>query len=322
MDQEKWLELAELYAIDALDGQELKDFEVHLAAGDNLCKERIQEVRESLSVLPQSLSLIAPPVGLETKVMAQIEAHPNVAPQGAFEIAPPKPSLGWVFGLGFGVLALAAGAVFILNQNNEQKLNDVGMQLKEAKQQVVTLQDELQQAKSANQEVKSEFEAQLKQFREASKSELLTLQQSLKDMDAQKIKMQKMEEEMKSGWAEKNNMMKVLSSPGVKKVSMDVLMEGVDAKAQVYWHPGMKQGMMMSTGLPEVEGTEIYELWAIAGENAPVPVGSFTVDKDGMAYVNVENVPSDMIIDTFAVTLEPTSGLQAPSGPMYLAGSA
>ena len=63
-----------------------------------------------------------------------------------------------------------------------------------------------------------------------------------------------------------------------------------------------------------------YQLWAIAGGNAPVSAGVFTVDAAGTGSLAVRPLPGVAVVNAFAVTLEPAGGLPAPSGEMYLLG--
>ena len=56
MAHEEWLERAEIYGLSALDGDELTQFEAHLAAGCPVCERHVRETRESLAVLARSLA--------------------------------------------------------------------------------------------------------------------------------------------------------------------------------------------------------------------------------------------------------------------------
>jgi anti-sigma-K factor RskA len=79
-------------------------------------------------------------------------------------------------------------------------------------------------------------------------------------------------------------------------------------------------GLLVAAGLPLTPAGTTYQLWAIAGKNAPVSAGVFTVDARGAASLRVSPVRGVGKVDVFAVTIEPAGGLPAPSGPMYLIG--
>ncbi|MGH7829298.1 MAG: anti-sigma factor domain-containing protein, partial [Candidatus Binatia bacterium] len=109
MNHEEWLESAEVYALGALDGEELSRFETHLA-GCGLCEGRVRETRETLTVLPRSLAQVAPPDSIREKLLTRIAAE-TVVP------IPTRPQTRWVWwGVGSGALA-AAGLLIALTWN-------------------------------------------------------------------------------------------------------------------------------------------------------------------------------------------------------------
>ena len=64
--------------------------------------------------------------------------------------------------------------------------------------------------------------------------------------------------------------------------------------------------------LAPTSGTQVYETWAIVGEDAPVPLGSFTVDASGVASFTSKQGPTDPGI-VVAVSREPTAGATTPT---------
>jgi len=53
---EHWHEQGEIYALGALDEQELKEFEAHLASGCAICEAYVRETREALLLLHRSIT--------------------------------------------------------------------------------------------------------------------------------------------------------------------------------------------------------------------------------------------------------------------------
>ncbi|HEY7556721.1 MAG TPA: cupin domain-containing protein [Candidatus Binatia bacterium] len=70
---EQWLERGEIYALGALDGQELKDFETHLASGCGLCEDKIREIAQVFAQLSESLEQLSPPSAVKTHIFAEID---------------------------------------------------------------------------------------------------------------------------------------------------------------------------------------------------------------------------------------------------------
>jgi anti-sigma-K factor RskA len=76
---EEWLERSEFYALGALDAQELKEFEAHLASGCPVCEAYIRETRETLLLLHRSITPIAPSDSVKTRLFHHI-ASDKVVP--------------------------------------------------------------------------------------------------------------------------------------------------------------------------------------------------------------------------------------------------
>jgi hypothetical protein len=64
--------------------------------------------------------------------------------------------------------------------------------------------------------------------------------------------------------------------------------------------------------LPPTSGTQVYEAWAIVGENAPVPLGSFAVGSSGTASFTSRPGPTDAGV-IVALSREPAAGATAPT---------
>ncbi len=73
MAHEEWLERAECYAISALDGGDLTQFEAHLSSGCPFCKAKVRETEEILVQLPASLEPLAPSDSVKTRIFQQID---------------------------------------------------------------------------------------------------------------------------------------------------------------------------------------------------------------------------------------------------------
>ncbi|HEX2261463.1 MAG TPA: anti-sigma factor [Candidatus Binatia bacterium] len=85
---EEWLERSEFYALGALDEQELKEFEAHLASGCAICEAYVRETREALLLLHRSITPMTPSASVKTRLFHDI-ASEKVVP------LPPKPRSTW-----------------------------------------------------------------------------------------------------------------------------------------------------------------------------------------------------------------------------------
>jgi anti-sigma-K factor RskA len=90
-DHEYWRQQTEIYALGALDDEELKEFEAHLASGCAICEAYLRETRETLNLLHRSLQPMTASAAVKNRVLNQIAAD-KVVPTTA---AKPKESRLW-----------------------------------------------------------------------------------------------------------------------------------------------------------------------------------------------------------------------------------
>ena len=79
-EHENWREQGEIYALGALDGQELKEFEAHLASGCAICETSVRETREALALLHRTLQPMTPSASVKARLVEQIAAEKVVVP--------------------------------------------------------------------------------------------------------------------------------------------------------------------------------------------------------------------------------------------------
>lgn len=78
-EHEHWRERSDIYALGALDGRELTDFEAHIKAGCAICAAQLRETREVLKLLPRSLNPMMPPPAVKGRLLDRL-AQGSVAP--------------------------------------------------------------------------------------------------------------------------------------------------------------------------------------------------------------------------------------------------
>jgi anti-sigma-K factor RskA len=84
---ETWFDRGEIYALGALDGQELEEFEAHLASGCAICEAYLRETRETLTALHHTLVPLAPSASVKKRVLDQI-ASDKIVPLTARRRSP------------------------------------------------------------------------------------------------------------------------------------------------------------------------------------------------------------------------------------------
>jgi anti-sigma-K factor RskA len=109
----------------------------------------------------------------------------------------------------------------------------------------------------------------------------------------------------------------LLRDAATRMITLAGLDPSPTARGRMIWNE-RKGGVFVAASLPPAPPGQAYELWAIAG-GKPVPVAVFTVDAEGAGGARVAPLPGGRKADQFAVTLEPSGGVPAPTGPMMLA---
>lgn len=90
------------------------------------------------------------------------------------------------------------------------------------------------------------------------------------------------------------------------------------ASARVFVEPKARRAVVFFYNLPVNAEDKSYQLWIIRSDQPkPQSAGVFSVAKDGQATVKVENLPTDVPIKAFAVTLEPRGGVQQPTNTNF-----
>jgi anti-sigma-K factor RskA len=90
------------------------------------------------------------------------------------------------------------------------------------------------------------------------------------------------------------------------------------AHAKFVFDRNTGRAMLMADNLPAAPAGKAYQLWFIAEGKSPMPGQVFTPDASGHAEMRDE-VPAEARNATiFVITLEPSEGVPAPTGPKYL----
>jgi anti-sigma-K factor RskA len=336
MNHQEWLGQADIYALGALDGDELTAFEAHLAAGCADCEHQIRTAREALTLLPRSLTPVAPSPSVRERALAQIAAE---APMPRPVARLPR-QRWWAIGVralvAAGLLIALSYNLYHMQQELQHERGVIVALRAELAQRDATLQAEHQEVQrmqalvaslqSAIAEREEALQAEQQEHRRAADM-VAALQAELarreSTLEAERRELQRVERvvaTLRDELDARDVTLRQLSAPQVRLVRLAGLAPSPGASAQLLWNPATRTGMLLTAGLRQIPRDRVYELWAIAG-NEPVPAGIFEVDEAGHAFLRLPPLPRTRRFDKFAVTLEPAGGVPKPTGPMHLLGS-
>jgi len=122
---------------------------------------------------------------------------------------------------------------------------------------------------------------------------------------------------MQEDLARTREFVELVTRPGARVSELRGIDLGTGATAKLaYDRDG--RAILMANKLPEVPQGKAYQLWFIVPNKTPIPGKTFVPDSTGRVMLKDEMPGEAIDAKLFAVTVEPTGGVKAPSGPMYL----
>jgi len=92
------------------------------------------------------------------------------------------------------------------------------------------------------------------------------------------------------------------------------------ASGSVALNPAQGTAMLEVNGLPPTPDDKVYEVWWIGEKQGPIKAGLFEPSSHGATIVSLDLPPPGEVVLASAITLEPSSGVEKPTGAMYLKG--
>jgi anti-sigma-K factor RskA len=291
MSHEGYKEMLPLYALGALEAEDARALEAHLAACAE-CRAELNEWRSTAAALAYAARTVEPSVRLRARILESVrEQQPKSSSAGTVEgngggggtvsrapsnvvsitESPRRMSApAWKFGAIAASLATVAllASVFVLLNRNSAMRSEIAR--------LSTRLNQIQGELASERESKELIATRAEQDRQILMTANFT---TLRGTEA---------------------------APG--------------ARAMLAYDPNTGRAMLLADNLPPAPAGKAYQLWYIAG-NKPLPGTVFTPDARGHAEVRDQAPAEGRDATIFAVTLEPSSGVSAPTGDKYLLGA-
>jgi anti-sigma-K factor RskA len=116
--------------------------------------------------------------------------------------------------------------------------------------------------------------------------------------------------------AQQREAMEIVTAPGARMAELAGTKEMPGAHGMVAFDKNGR-AILMAKGLPRPPAGKAYQLWFIAG-GKPMPGKVFMTDESGMGSLTDHMPKEAMDSAVFAITLEPSGGVPAPTGAIYL----
>jgi len=301
VDQDRFTELAPDYALGLLEGDDLEQFERHLAAGCEACELELARMDAVADALAYAGPLVLAPAGLRDRLLAAVEAEVASAPAAA--VLKPVPPAAVAAPAPAGAPSMAPSREPIQPTYSPAPWPPPRAAVAQAPARQASWFDRLVPALAFAALVAAVltgvYAAQLKK-------ELALVRADLERVTAENQDLARV--------------MDVVGAPKLKLIALGGQAAAPGSAGRVLWSPESRKAVFYATNLPKPPAGKDYQLWIIAG-STPRSEGVFPVDDQGAARHVLPEVPEAGAVGAFAVTLEPAGGLPAPSGAMYLLGA-
>lgn len=114
---------------------------------------------------------------------------------------------------------------------------------------------------------------------------------------------------------------RVLRSPAVRIVALSGTQSQPQATARIFWDQSRRTWHFYAADLRQPGPGRTYQLWFITPAQEKISAGTFDVDPQGEAALEVTIPPGLEAVAVAAVTDEPAGGSPQPTGSIHLAGS-
>ncbi len=295
MKHEDYKEMLAVVACDALDAAERRALDEHLATCAE-CRSELAELRAVTALLAYEAAPVAPPAALRARLLAQIKATPQTpraggalsTSNGAPGSAPP----------GTDTPAVAPNVLPFASPARTAARGLFGVRplvafgTLAASVAIAALAISLAVLWAQNRRMQTDL-ARLTQ-------NLHETQQTLMAVRAER---------------------ELLAAPDAHTAALAGTEFATTARARLTYDERTGRAVFVAAGLPVPPAGKAYQLWFIA-DGKPLPGNVFTTDASGHAEVRQEIPTAGRHAQIFAVTLEPQTGVNAPTGQMYLKSAA
>ena len=301
-NEDRFMELAPDYALGLLEGEELEEFERHLAAGCAACERELASMDAVGDALAYSIASMPVPAPLRDRVLAAVDADLAAESSAAMlpSLAPPLvPSMAD---------GARAGQPLYRNQPTVTPTYEPAPAPWPPRHEIVT-------------EKRPTFWSRLA----PAVAFAGILATALTGFMAYRsnVQLARMRSDLERLQAENQalaRVMDVVQSDRLRLVALGGTESAPGSQGRVLWSPDSRKAVFYASGLARPPAGKDYQLWVIEGQT-PRSEGVFPVDAQGRAVHVLPEVPVPGGVGAFAVTLEPAGGVPQPTGAMVLLGA-
>lgn len=307
MIDERLEEQAAMYAVDALESEEKRAFEVELSRSEEL-RQLVDELREAAAVLAHAAAPGTPPPQLEVEVLRAIRAEK--LPRAAIRFTE------WVPWAIAAAITLFCGYLLFERTSSAQRFA-------EAQEQVRSLNGERDgavQLAAEKERQTAAVQAEIKKLR-AEREDLIqqvtTLEDKQKTMRVENTTLAERRDDLEK----KITQLEKSDSPSQIRVATLTSKFAAASRpaATIVWDTAKQQGILNAANLPATGRNQDYQVWIVDPQyEQPVSAGVFSSGRDDAIEFSFHPNQRITVAKGFAVSLERKGGVTKPTGPMVL----
>ena len=335
MKHEEYKEMLELAALDALGGDDLRALEAHISTCDE-CRAELVELRDAVAMLMFYADPVAPSAELSARILSIARATPRIERTPGLEVSEDdgesnegrKSSTLHVFvpqrqvwqrwsrpsrlGAAAVVIILVVLIVALIVLWNRDRAR----------------QAELVRLSSRNDEMQAEL-GRLASRNDELQAELARTSKHNDELQAELGRLPNRNNQ-RPGTTNPREPGAPPATPGApptvpendsRVVEMTATSAAPRARARLSYNRRTGVIELTVSDMPPLPAGKTYQLWLLIG-GSPVSAGTFNTGPGGRAMLHGQLAADALEASAFAVTLEPASGSNKPTGPKYLLSSA
>ncbi|MGB1253840.1 MAG: anti-sigma factor domain-containing protein [Candidatus Promineifilaceae bacterium] len=297
-------DLLPFYALDAVTDEERRFVEQQLAQNE-LLQAELAQLQAGVDTLAYQVMPMTPSASVKTQLLERVEHSQEIKP---IPLRPVQASRSrwqnwldqwrrqWVMPA-FVMTAALALLLCIWSFSLLGRLRSIEMQLADATQTIVRMQDDL-----------DESSAEIT----ALETTITTLNMDIERLTIANVALQQQLEERTTTLAfYRDPALEHFEVTGTDLQTTAVGLFSVDASVM--------QAALWVTGLEALDPNQTYQLWYI-GEDGVVSGGVFVVEADGRASILIDSVEIDPY-NAIGISIEPSGGSETPSDQIVMLGS-
>jgi anti-sigma-K factor RskA len=300
MDHDRLKELLPLEALGTLDGEDARAMAAHLSEGCDDCASELRWFREALAAMALATAGDGPADRIWQRLKQRLAS--GIAPSEA-DSGGPVPS-----GAGMRKDRSPGRATDRMVRSGVSRGWRIAAVAASSAAVILAI-------------MMGDYAGQIAAIREESSAQMAALDRQARTLASELEDRNRELAMLRDQIAVSGQLTQAVLAPDARIIRLAPLQPAPDATGIVAVTPARNQAVLQVAGLPQPPPGKEYELWWIGSKSGPVKAALFAPALHGEATVASTLPPAGEQLLASAITLEPTGGVDKPTGAIYLKGA-